>query len=212
MGRKSSRQPIILQGRTLAVSWWGKAWNANFEAYSDFANRLPRARAYVRGGRVVDLKIDHGIVNGLVQGSRRAPYKVAVAIAPLTPDRIAAIEQKVSARIENLEALMKGDFPDELARIFTDQEHGLFPSPAEIEFSCSCPDWAHMCKHVGAVLYGIGAKLDTEPLLFFTLRGIDIKIFLQKSIDERLELMLKRAEKPGKRVLPPDKVKELFQV
>jgi uncharacterized Zn finger protein len=50
---------------------------------------------------------------------------------------------------------------------------GLFPTPSEIKLSCSCPDWAEMCKHVAAVLYGIGARLDKEPELLFRLRGVD---------------------------------------
>lgn len=91
-------------------------------------------------------------------------------------------------------------------------EYGLFPAPEEIDFDCSCPDWAYMCKHVGAVLYGIGARLDADPLLFFTLCNIDMNIFLRKTIDERLEAMLKRAEKPSKRVLGSKKVNELFNV
>lgn len=210
--KKAARQPILLEGRKLACSWWGEAWNANLEAYSDYANRLPRARSYVRGGRVVDLKIEPGIVRGLVQGTRRAPYKVVVAIAPLSAERIKKTESLVNARIENLEALVKGEFPEELAQIFTNKEHGLFPSPSEIDFDCTCPDWAYMCKHVGAVLYGIGARFDADPLLFFTLRGIDMQIFLRKTIDEKLESMLSRAKKPGQRVLDPQTVKELFNV
>lgn len=209
---KTSRQPVVLAGKALANSWWGKAWNANLEAYSDYANRLPRARTYVRAGSVIHLAIEPGIVRGLVQGSRRTPYKVSVEIKPLSAGRIKKIEAMVGARVENLEALVRGEFPEELAAIFTDLEHGLFPSPEEIDFSCSCPDWAHMCKHVGAVLYGVGARLDADPLLFFTLRKVDMNIFLQKTIDQRLETMLKRAEKPSKRVLDPEIAKELFNV
>ncbi|MDI9470928.1 MAG: hypothetical protein QM296_12110 [Bacillota bacterium] len=210
--KKAAREPIILEGRMLATSWWGKAWNTNLEAYSDYENRLPRARSYVRAGRVVDLKIEQGIVRALVQGTRRSPYKVAVQIAPLSAERFDKIKGMVGARIENLEALVKGEFPEELANIFTDLDYGLFPSPDEIRFGCSCPDWAYMCKHVGAVLYGIGARLDTDPLLFFTLRSIDMQVFLQKTIDERLEGMLERAAKPGSRVLDPGAVRELFNV
>ncbi|NRR75664.1 hypothetical protein HRD57_09545 [Tetragenococcus halophilus] len=28
-----------------------------------------------------------------------------------------------------------------------------------------------MCKHVSTILYAVGAKLDSEPLLLFELRG-----------------------------------------
>src|SRR5262249_2996082 len=50
---------------------------------------------------------------------------------------------------------------------------GLFPSPKEIKMSCSCPDWAGMCKHVAATMYGVGARLDASPELLFTLRAVD---------------------------------------
>ena len=53
------------------------------------------------------------------------------------------------------------------------RDKGLFPSPKDIKLSCSCPDWADMCKHVAAVLYGVGARLDASPELLFTLRGLD---------------------------------------
>jgi len=53
------------------------------------------------------------------------------------------------------------------------EKAGMFPSPKDISFTCSCPDWASMCKHVAAVLYGIGARLDHRPELLFTLRKVD---------------------------------------
>ena len=50
---------------------------------------------------------------------------------------------------------------------------GLFPTPQEISLGCSCPDGARMCKHVAAVLYGVGARLDHQPELLFTLRAVE---------------------------------------
>jgi uncharacterized Zn finger protein len=55
----------------------------------------------------------------------------------------------------------------------TQPGEGLFPQPGEISFSCSCPDVAGMCKHIAAVMYGIGNRLDTQPELLFLLRGTD---------------------------------------
>jgi hypothetical protein len=57
--------------------------------------------------------------------------------------------------------------------LVTRRDRGLFPAPGEISLDCSCPDWADMCKHVAAVLYGVGVRLDDQPALLFTLRGVD---------------------------------------
>jgi uncharacterized Zn finger protein len=54
---------------TVARTFWGEAWCENLERYSDFANRLPRGRTYVRNGSVVDLRIAPGAVTALVSGS-----------------------------------------------------------------------------------------------------------------------------------------------
>ena len=69
--------------------------------------------------------------------------------------------------------LLAGKLGDGLMHILTDPKDGLFPKPKEVRFDCSCPDHADMCKHVSAVLYGVGVMLDTKPELIFTLRGVD---------------------------------------
>jgi DNA-binding transcriptional regulator YiaG len=57
--------------------------------------------------------------------------------------------------------------------VVVDRKNGLFPLPGEMKFDCDCPDWAGMCKHVAAVLYGVGARLDHAPEMLFTLRGVN---------------------------------------
>jgi uncharacterized Zn finger protein len=168
--------PIAIQGRIIATSFWGKAWCDNLEAYSDYANRLPRGRTYVRNGSVIDLQIGAGKITALVQGSDL--YKIAVAIRPLAPTRWKRFQTTAAGKITNLLELLQGRLGRELLTDISAPGTGLFPAPAEIELDCSCPDWADMCKHVAAVLYGIGARLDTKPELFFTLRGVDMQDLL----------------------------------
>lgn len=201
---------ITVTGKPLASSWWGKAWHKNLESYSDYSNRLPRARNYLRQGHVSVLKIEKGIVRAKVRGSRRTPYRVEIKIRPLDKRGSEKIILAIHQRIENLEALVQGTFPPEMGELLTNKELGFFPSPQGIEFSCSCPDWASMCRHVGAVLYGIGAKLDENPLLFFTLRGIDSQAFLKKTIVERIYRLLEHAYSPSPRVIPPKDLAALF--
>ena len=204
-------EPVVIQGRSIANSWWGQAWCANLERYADFESRLGRGKRYVKTGAVIDLTIGKGKILAKVQGSRKTPYKVEIRISPLSEERCQEILGKYGQRVENLEKLLAGDFPEELKELFTERD-GLFPSPREISFSCSCPDWALMCKHVAAVLYGIGARLDENPSLFFELRGIEVGRFVDVAIANKVELMLKNAGRESARMIRDDKIRELFGV
>lgn len=204
-------EPVVIEGRTIAKSWWGRAWCRNLEQYADFESRLDRGKRYVRTGAVLDLKIQKGKVLAKVQGSRKTPYKVEIRISPLSEEKCQHILESCGKRIENLEALATGNFPAELKELFTGQD-GLFPTPKEISFACSCPDWALMCKHVTAVLYGIGARLDSQPTLFFELRGVDIDRFLDVAVANKVEAMLENAQKPSPRILEGADLDALFGV
>lgn len=172
LGKKGeSLSPVVIAGRTIAATFWGKAWCRNLEQYSDYANRIPRGRAYVRNGSVLDLKISAGRVDALVSGTRL--YKVAIEIRPLQPPNWKDIKGACTGRIGSLLELLQGKLSREVMEVVTRPRTGLFPEPAEISFQCSCPDWASMCKHVAAVLYGVGARLDREPELLFRLRDVD---------------------------------------
>lgn len=165
--------PVELDGRTIAKTFWGKAWCDNIESYRDFAYRLERGRSYVRSGAVIDLKVQEGAVGALVIGSGRSPYEVVIRIDQMKKPAWDALVKRSSGKIASLMALAQGKLPKEMLEDFCNPGTGLFPKPCEIHFDCSCPDGASCCKHVAAVLYGIGARLDSNPELFFTLRGID---------------------------------------
>jgi uncharacterized Zn finger protein len=164
-------EPVVIEGRTIATSFWGKAWCDNLERYSDYANRLPRGRTYVRNGSVVDLQIGGGIVTALVSGSDI--YQVKVSVAPVPTSHWSAICRDCAGSIDSLVELLQGRLSKGVMDRVCQQGSGLFPSPKDIKLSCSCPDWADMCKHVAAVLYGVGARLDARPELLFKLRHVD---------------------------------------
>jgi uncharacterized Zn finger protein len=163
--------PVVLDGRKIAQSFWGKAWCDNLERYSDFENRLPRGRTYVRNGSVVDLQIARGSVQALVSGSEIYEVKIDVALA--APERWKAICRDCAGSIGSLVELLKGKLSKNVMERVCRENDGLFPAPREIKMSCTCPDWADMCKHVAATLYGAGARLDQTPELLFALRGVD---------------------------------------
>ena len=163
--------PVNIEGRTIARSFWGKSWCSNLERYSDFETRLPRGRSYVRNGSVIDLQIARGEVAALVSGS--GLYKIKIKVAPVAATRWKAICQDCAGTIDSLVELLQGRLAKGVMDRVCREGDGLFPAPSEIKLSCSCPDWADMCKHVAAALYGVGARLDENPQLLFVLRGVD---------------------------------------
>lgn len=195
----------------ICQSWWGQSWCKNLEQYADFSTRLSRGARYIRSGTVVDLKIRKGRIEARVQGSRKVPYKVDIRISPLSEENCQAILEKCARRIDTMESLVEGDFPEELKELFT-QENGLFPRPTEISLVCSCPDWALMCKHVAAALYGVGLRLDENPFYFFELRGIDVDRFIGVALENKVESMLKNADCQSSRIIRGDLSPDLFGI
>jgi uncharacterized Zn finger protein len=163
--------PVKIEGRTIVKTFWGKSWCTNLERYSDYATRLPRGRSYVRNGSVLDLQISKGNVTAMVAGS--SLYKIKITIAPVTAARWKAVCRDCAGAIDSLVELLQGRLAKGVMDRVCQEGDGLFPQPGEIKLSCNCPDWAGMCKHVAAALYGVGARLDEEPRLLFVLRGVD---------------------------------------
>lgn len=173
--KKSRRmaEPVVLahRRRQLSATFWGQAWADNLERYADLANRLPRGRAYLRNGSVLDLTIAAGRVEAYVAGSEL--YRVTIDIAALAKPRWRRVVARCTGRIGSLVGLLRGELSDEVLAALTDARDGLFPEPREMRLDCSCPDSARVCKHVAAVLYGVGIRLDARPELFFVLRQVD---------------------------------------
>lgn len=163
--------PVAIQGRKIAHTFWGKAWCANLESYSDYANRLPRGRSYVCNGLVVHLEIAAGSISALVRGS--SLYTVSITIDSVPKARWRSIQKDSGGAIDSIVELLQGRFSLAVMERISRQGEGLFPSPREIHLHCSCPDEAVMCKHVAATMYGVGARLDAQPELLFTLRKVD---------------------------------------
>jgi uncharacterized Zn finger protein len=164
-------QPVDIEGRAIAKSFWGKAWCEHLESFSDFKNRLPRGRTYVRNGSVCHLDIDTGLIEAFVIGSEL--YKIKINIKPLKSSVWDSIKKQCTGKIGSILELLQGKLSDHVMSVVTHRDKGLMPHPDEIKLNCSCPDWATMCKHVAAVLYGIGSRLDSQPELLFKLRGVD---------------------------------------
>ncbi len=179
---KKDYHPIVLSSQTISSSWWGKAWCDNIDYYADAYNRLDRGKKYVRADAVVDLNMDGGRVTAKVVGSRKTPYDVTVVIDPVKKENYNKIISIAEGKLKSISALEKGEFPKEYKDLFTMKGEGLFPKLGEIHFSCSCPDPTRLCKHIAAVLYAIGSRLDDNPLLFLSLRGIDVKEFTESLI------------------------------
>ena len=196
--------PVKIEGRAIATSFWGKSWCQNLERYSDYASRLPRGRSYVRNGSVLDLKIAAARIDAIVAGSDL--YEVRVTIKPVTVSRWKSICRDCAGEIGSLIELLQGRLARRVMDRVCRERDGLFPSPGEIKLTCSCPDWAGMCKHVAAVLYGIGARLDETPRLLFVLRGVDESELLAAGPS----LALSAPANPGTKVIDNANVAALF--
>jgi len=207
-------EPVIVRDGKIARTWWGKSWNQNLERYADYSNRVPRGRSYVRHGSVLDLKIGPNTITALVSGSHSTPYSIKITIKPLEKKIEKELMTASRASLDSMQSLLSGEFPTDLKDAFFKQGTGLFPTPKEIKLDCSCPDWAEMCKHVAAALYGVSVRLDEKPELFFVLRGIKVDDFVGKIVKRESEKMLKRAAKKSDRALDADAadLSELFGI
>ncbi len=157
--------------KKLCTTFWGQAWCRNLESYQQYESRLPRGRSYLRQGKVYNLEITPGKLSAVVAGSEL--YDASVSIKPLPDQQWHEIVQSSAGQVSSMLDLLSGKLGDGLMKVLTDPQDGLFPKPKEIRFDCSCPDYADMCKHVSAILYGVGVMLDSKPELLFTLRGVD---------------------------------------
>jgi len=205
-------QPVEITGRTIATSFWGAAWCEHMESFSDFANRLPRGRTYVRNGSVCHLDVQPGRIGARVSGSDL--YEVSITVKPLPPTVWTALKQRCAGGIASLLDLLQGRLSAGVMQVVTDRQQGLFPLPGQMEFDCSCPDWADMCKHVAAVLYGVGARLDQQPELLFRLRQVNHEELLEAGTAAMVagQLPLGQKGKGRRRRLATGAVAEVFGV
>lgn len=200
-------QPVEINGRKIVRTFWGEAWCDHLERFSDFANRLPRGRTYVRNGSVCHLEIEQGAVRAMVSGSEL--YDVNVAIKKLPRKKWREVKSRCAGQIGSLLELLQGRLSKNVMAVVTDRDKGLFPLPREITLECSCPDGAVMCKHVAAVLYGVGARLDEKPELLFLLRGVDH----EELISAEADIAAAATGKAGKyRRIAPDEISDVFGI
>ena len=199
--------PVVLTSRgAIAKTFWGKAWCDNLEAYSDFENRLPRGRTYVRNGSVIDLRIEPGKVIAQVMGSSLYRIEIGISAVPATQWR--SIVQSCTGSIASLVELLQGKLSTAVMERICQPKTGLFPSPKKIALDCSCPDWATMCKHVAAVLYGVGARLDEQPELLFTLRQVEAGDL----VTQAAELPVQKTKVSKGRVLDDSALADVFGI
>lgn len=196
-------RPVEIEGRTIARSFWGKQWCDHMESFHDFRNRLDRGKRYVRNGSVCHLEIRPNEVKAIVSGSEL--YNVSVQIRPLAKNKWGSIVESCRGRISSMLELLQGRLSDEVMREVTDRKKGLLPQPGEIDFSCDCPDYAIMCKHVAAVFYGIGNRLDRHPELLFLLRDVDADQLISA------EMAVPAADESAG-ALPDDQLSEIFGI
>ena len=200
-------QPVTIAGRQIARTFWGRSWCEHLEKFSDYENRLPRGRTYVRNGSVCHLEIKPGKIAAKVSGSDI--YDVTINIKALAKARWKRVRESCAGQVASLLELLQGRLSDHVMGVVTDRDKGLFPKPSEISMDCSCPDWAGMCKHVAAVMYGIGARFDEKPELLFLLRGVDHNELISKATAKSV---IAKTRKTGRRMLDEQRITEVFGI
>ncbi|MEZ6148524.1 MAG: SWIM zinc finger family protein [Pirellulaceae bacterium] len=208
IGKGKSLQPVTITGTKIATTFWGKGWCKHFETYSDFSNRLPRGRTYARNGSIAHLEITSGHISAFVCGSDL--YKIEIEITPLPPNVWKQLCENCTASVTSVIDLMRGRLPDDVVTALTDPKNGMFPSNREIKLSCDCPDGARLCKHLAAVLYGVGNRLDQSPELLFVLRGVSQTDLVGASLTKSVDSLTSSAD--GSTTLAEADLSELFGI
>ena len=198
-------KPVCIEGKKITRTFWGEAWCDHLESFSDYENRLPRGRTYVRNGSVCHLDITPGKIHAKVSGSEI--YSIDITIKPLSKNKWNQIKKSCSGQIGSLLELLSGRLSKNVMTVVTHRDNGLFPLPGEISLECSCPDWAVMCKHVAATLYGVGARLDESPELLFLLRGVDHEELITADLD-----MAVSAPTSGRKRIAEDALADVFGI
>lgn len=199
--------PVIIPGRNIASTFWGKSWCNHLESYSDYDNRLPRGRTYVRNGSVINLNIEKGEINAMVSGS--SIYDIKITIKKFQQSKWQALIQSCAGAVDSLIELLQGKFSNSVMELITHKKQGLFPNLNEITVDCSCPDSATMCKHVAATLYGVGARLDEKPEHLFLLRQVNHLDLINSAVSAE---KITRARKSGAAVLEETDLSSLFGI
>ena len=199
--KKQDLRPVLIDGGVIERTWWSKAWNKNLESYADYADRIGRGRSSVVSGAILDLQVGTGEIKALVQGARAKPYSIKIRIRTLNKNNWNLVTSACKGKLESLEELLSGKFPRALEESLMQRKTGLFPSPGEIAFECSCPDWASMCKHIAATLYGVGARLEEDPALIFTLRGVDMLDLIKRTGSSNAKELLQKTPQKSSRTI-----------
>jgi uncharacterized Zn finger protein len=174
-----SSGPIAVEGGIKARSkrgaigdqWWSKRFIAVLESYG-MSGRLQRGRSYARRGQVLEFSLGTGKVTARVQGSRPAPYKVMITVAPLSTAQWRDVESRLASQALFRARLLAGEMPPEIEQVFVGCGTPLFPrSSRDLEMSCSCPDWEVPCKHLAAVCYVLAEAFDDDPFAMLAWRG-----------------------------------------
>lgn len=203
-----SKYLIKLDSKFITTKWWSQKWCNNISQYADFYNRLERGRTYLRKGTVQDLVVEGGKVTASVVGSGVTPYQVVINIKPLSKEKA----KEALKNLHNINEFQNGRVSLDEKYLFSMDKNGLFPTVDEIEFSCSCPDWASLCKHGAAVLYAIGSILDQEPLVLFQLRGIDVDAYLETSLLEKTNTLLSNIYNSNDRTIDESMISDIFGI
>ncbi len=169
--------PAVAHGKNIANQFWGRAWCHAIDEWQDCAYRLPGGRSLLKNGGVIDLKISRNSVIARVAADQ--VYDVQLHYRDADPYSVAELRSQCAGKLTGLLDFIQGKLSEEVMQYICNPVYGLFPEYGDFKISCTCLDDAVLCRHAAAALYAVATRLDDEPELFFTLRGIDAKDFFE---------------------------------
>jgi len=143
---------------------------------TDFIDGLEDAQM----GQVVNITVEQGVVNTVVQGSRKRPYAVKIYVPELDSQQWGKAIEVLSGDASIAAGLMAGVLElkafDMLAKI----EIPLVPGIEEAcRVTCECATRGK-CRHAVAALLILSQKFKQHPVELLKLRGLSLELMLER--------------------------------
>ncbi len=156
-----------------APSWASQRWLRLIEASAAGTAQIEGLQ-YARQGQTRQFSVGPGAVAASVQGRADRPYAARLEVAVFAPERWDRVVGAMAEGALYAAKMLSGDLPPSIEDVFSPAGLRLFPSePGEVTASCTCTEPTPWCKHACCAAYLLADRLQDDPWLMFTLRGLE---------------------------------------
>ena len=167
------------------MSRWSQRWRETLATDATAERRLAQGHAWDRSGRVTQVRLSDGLLQGRVQGSAATPFAVSARVGQFDDSDWARVYDVLKSQVRHHAHLLAGQAPDGLEDQLADQGLDLLPTTAELDTDCPCGDSVWPCVHVAAVWEAAGSRLQSDPFMVFQLRGRGRQQLMADLADQR---------------------------